>query len=256
MFTETNMESKNEDNLMVNTRLMKITGLYQLFDSRSYKVFGYNIYKCLSTVQMTLLILAIILFFINIYYFSGDLNIVMGHIIFLICTLFSFFPLFNMTKNSNTIWNSIHQTSIDDLSYKYHDTRILEDGRSKSKSYVTFLIIMWVNIIIFWISSPLFVTTFFLIVEIEDKIYAYRYNTLNFVYPFTDKFYNDHFMVFCGLECIPPIIWAHSIMNYDILLISMNITIEYQLKTIANSFSTFNETSNDITSKLYKIIRV
>ncbi|KAF0758873.1 Odorant receptor [Aphis craccivora] len=63
---------------------------------------------------------------------------------------------------------------------------------------------------------------------------------MNFVYPATDQFYNDNFMIYYCIEFVFLILWCHSTMNFDVLFLSMNITFKYQLKTIANSFSTFN----------------
>ncbi|KAF0758875.1 odorant receptor 46a-like [Aphis craccivora] len=65
MIDVTKMAAKNEDNLMVNTRLMKLTGLYHLLDSRSPKIFGHYALKCMSLVQMSILLLLTVIFTAN-----------------------------------------------------------------------------------------------------------------------------------------------------------------------------------------------
>lgn len=251
------MTSNNADNLMINTRLMKKTGFYQLLNSYSPKVFGHNVFKCLSVVQMSILSSSVVVFILNIYYFSNDINTAMGYSLLLTSDVLSIFKLYSIIKYSDTIWNCIQSTSINDFSYKYHERRILEEGRSKSKSYSILIMFMWACLVIFWTLAPLFATNYFLKAELENKIYSYRFNIMNFVYPVTDQFYNDHFIIYYYIEFIVLALWGHCTMNFDVLLLSMNITFKYQLKTIANSFSTFNTTRYQLTSKLYKnIIRV
>ncbi|XP_050057431.1 uncharacterized protein LOC126550274 [Aphis gossypii] len=236
------MTTKNEDNLMINTGLMKITGLYHVLDSRSLKIFGHNVFKCLSVVQMSSLILLTIIFPANIYYFSNDINVVMQYLMLLTSDMISILKLYVTIVNSDTIWNCIQMTSIDNLSYKYHDRRMLRDGQLKSKSYSILIMFMWMNLMLSWGLAPLFVTNYFLETQVENKIYRYRFNILSFAFPVTDQFYNDNFMIYYYIEFVYLILWCHCTMNFDILLLSMNITFKYQLKTIANSFSTFNIT--------------
>uniref|UniRef100_A0A2S2NDS4 Uncharacterized protein n=1 Tax=Schizaphis graminum TaxID=13262 RepID=A0A2S2NDS4_SCHGA len=133
------MVSKNEDNLMINTRLMKITGLYYLLDSRSPKIFGHSVFKCLSVVQMSILLVTMIVHILNIYYFSDDINIVMQYLVFFTSNGISIFKIYCTIVNSDAIWNCIHITSTDDLSY--HDRRILKNGQIKSKSYSILIMI-------------------------------------------------------------------------------------------------------------------
>jgi len=45
------MVLKNEVKLMANTKLLKTIGLYQILNSSSPKVFGYNIFKCLAIIE-------------------------------------------------------------------------------------------------------------------------------------------------------------------------------------------------------------
>ncbi|CAI6364107.1 unnamed protein product [Macrosiphum euphorbiae] len=256
MATGTTTVSKNEDSLMINMRLMKKTGFYQLLDSRSVKVFGHNVFKCMSVVQMSVLLSVALIFVANIYYFSDDINTVMMYSMFITSDVLSILKLYYILRNSDTIWNCIQMTSIQDLSYKYHDGRILEEGRSKSTSYSILIIFMWLNLAVSWSLGPLFVTNYFLVVEQNDEIYRYRFNIMNFAFPATDRFYNDNFMIYYWIEFIPLVLWCQCTMNFDILLLSMNITLKYQLKTIANSYSAFDFTRyNDFKNNRTKNVK-
>jgi len=238
---------------MINTGLMKITGLYHLLDSRSPKIFGHNVFKYMSLVQLSTMLIVMVMFLANLYYFSDDINAVMQYSILFTSDVLSSFKLYVTIVNSDTIWNCIQMTSIDKLSYKYHNRHILKNGQLKSKSYSILIMFMWMNLIISWSLAPLFVTNYFLEAQVENKIYRYRFNILGFVFPVTDQFYNDNFMIYYYIEFTCLIIWCHCTMNFDVIFLSMNITFKYQLKTIANSFSTFNIT-HYIKSKLYTYI--
>ncbi|XP_027836202.2 uncharacterized protein LOC114118957 [Aphis gossypii] len=240
MATRTKMATKNEDNLMINTRLMKLTGLYHLLDSRSSKSFGHNVLKYLSLVEMSILFTLMFIFTANLYYFSDDINAVMQYSMLFACGVISIHKLYVTLVKSDTLWNGIQMTSIEDLSYKYHDRSILSKGQLKSKTYSILIMFSWINLIISWSLAPLFVTNYFFETRVENKIYRYRFNIMNFAYPATDQFYNDNYMIYYYTEFVFLMLWCHCTMNFDILFLSMNITFKYQLKTIANSFSTFN----------------
>jgi len=237
---------------MINMRLIKKTGLYQILDSRSPKVFGHNVFKCMSLVQMSILLSTAVIFILNMYYFLDEINTVMMYLMLLTSDVLSILKLYYILQNSDKIWNCIQLTSIDNLSYKYHDKRILEEGRLKSKSYSILIMFMWLNLVLSWALAPLCVTNYFLNAKTKNEIYRYRFNIMNLAFPATDQFYNDNFMIYYCIEFIILTLWGHCTMNFDVLLLSMNITFKDQLKTIANSFSTFNFTQyNDFKSELY-----
>lgn len=54
---------------------------------------------------------------------------------------------------------------------------------------------------IFWIFTLLVVKNYYSIVEVENKINHYRLNILmNLIYPVTEKFYNDNFIMFYNID--------------------------------------------------------
>jgi len=235
---------------MINMRLMKKTGFYQLLDSRSPKAFGHNVFKCTSAAQMSILLSAAVIFVVNMYYFSDDINTVMMYSMLITSDGLSILKLYYMLQSSDTIWNCIQTTSIDDLTYKYHDRRILEEGRSKCTSYSILIMFMWLNLVVSWSLAPLFVTNYFLTAEHKNETYRYRFNIINFAFPATDRFYNDNFTTYYWIEFITLVLWCHCTMNFDVLLLSMNTTFKYQLKTIANSYSAFDfKRHNDFKSE-------
>lgn len=231
------MESKNEVQLMINTKLMKMTGLYQLLNPQGFKVFGFNIFKGAAIVYMIGLIITTIVLILNTYYFSNDVNEVIKYLMYLASAVMAFIKLYYLMKHSDTIWRCMRLTSMDSLSYEYHQKQILEVGRSRSKLLTSVFTSLWLFVTACCVYSPFVSKNYYVYLKVGNEIKNYRYNVLNLVYPVTDKFYNDNFMYYYYTEMIPTMFWGHSTLLFNLLMISMCFTFSYQLKTINNSFS-------------------
>eukprot|EP00102_Acyrthosiphon_pisum_P023960 XP_016661170.1 PREDICTED: odorant receptor 46a-like isoform X2 [Acyrthosiphon pisum] len=117
-------------------------------------------------------------------------------------------------------------------------------------------VVLWIVVFIAWILTPFIVQNSYLRVEARNMTYHYRTNILNLVYPAPDKFYNANFIMYYNIELTISIVWAHSTIIFDILLISMCITIEYYLKTIANTFSTLGNVENQFMNSRMSTVRL
>lgn len=231
------MEFKDEEQLMINTKLMKMTGLYQLLNPRNSIAYGFNIFKGTAIIYMIILILTSIVLILNTYYFSNDVNEVIKYLMYLVSSVMASIKLYYLMKHSDTIWRCIHLTSIDSLSYECHRKQILEVGRSRSKLLTSIFTSLWLIVTACCVCSPFVSQNYYVSLEVRNEIKNYRYNVLNLVFPVTDKFYNDNFMYYYYTEMLPTIFWGHSTLIFNLLIISMCFTFSYQLKTINNSFS-------------------
>jgi len=126
---------------------------------------------------------------------------------------------------------------------------MLEIGQKKLKSFLTLSIVVWTAAYVGWMLAPFIMQNSYLRVEAGNVIYHYRTSILNLVYPMTDKFYNDNYITFYTIEFTTLIAGAHSTFMFDILLISMCVTMSSYLKTIANSFITLGNVENHFMSK-------
>ncbi|CAI6344614.1 unnamed protein product [Macrosiphum euphorbiae] len=250
------MVFKNEPKLMENIQLLKTIGLYQILDSHSTKLFGYNVFKCVAVIEVFILTVTISASVLNMFYFLSEINEATRY--FTLCLIASvpIFKLRYIIGYSDTIWNCLHITSVEYLSYEYHSRYIIEVGRKKLKQFLIIFLVLWIAVFIAWILTPFIVQNSYLRVEAENVIYHYRTNILNFVYPATDKLYNGNFIMFYNIELTVTIVWAHSTIIFDILLISMCITIECYLKTIANTFSKLGCVENHFMNNRMPTVRL
>lgn len=221
---------------MIDMQIMKLIGFYQfLHGPKAYGVF----FRVCITIYLLFLPSILIM---SLYYCS--VNNINGSVHYLIClmsTILASFKINCFRLNIQEIWNCIIAMSTDRLSYEYHDELLLDMGRNKSKSYAIFFIFIWVSSISIWILSPFFLNEYVHNIKIGDNIYHYRYNTLNWILPVTDQFYNEHFNIYYVLETLSVICGVYCSIVFDVLLISFCVSIRYQLKTISKSYSTITD---------------
>lgn len=245
------VESK-EDSLMIDPQVMKSIGFYQMLSPHTIKLFGFNIFKYLTITYLILHIILLIVYVLNMYHFLDDINELAKYILLISSGTATLFKLFSIIRNSNALWKCIQLTSVDNLSYKYHNKQILESGRKLTKFLTSHFAFWWFMSVVVWNTAPLFIKNYYIRVKVDNEIHLYRYNVLNLVFPVSSEFYNRNFLVYYIIESTITMILGHSILIYDVLTISMCITLKYQLKTIANSYQTFDIGETQFTSNFHK----
>lgn len=241
---------ESEKHLMVSVPLMKITGLYQLISPHTKKIFGFNIFKCIVAFQMLIFEIVNVWDILIVYYCRQDIYAQTNFLYLVQCGILTICKQYYLIKYSDIIWNCVQLTSINHLTYKYHKRRTLENGKKKTKLYLTLFCSMWMSVVIAWILAPFFLKNYYLEVKIKNEIYYYRYNVLNCIFPVSDKFYNEHFFKYFIFETFICIMWGHGAMIFDVFLISMGTIFSYQLRTIGNSYSTIGVYRERSLSKL------
>lgn len=237
---------------MIDPQVMKSIGLYQILNPHTQKLFGFSIFKYLIITYLIIYIILLVVYVLNMYYFLDDINELQKYILLISSGTASLFKLFSIIRNSNTLWKCIQLTSVDYLSYKYHNRQILEYSRTLTKCLTSHFAFWWFISVIVWNTAPLFIKDYYIRVKVDNEIHLYRYNVLNLVFPVPSDFYNGHFIKYYIIESTITMILGHSILIYDVLTISICITLKYQLKTIAHSYHTFGIRKKQFTGNLLK----
>nr|UMT69223.1 odorant receptor 24 [Myzus persicae] len=242
------MGLQNEHSI-INLQYMKITGFYQLLiPSDGVKLFNINIYKTAFIVQILILSVTTIMGFYSIYAFINDVNQIFNYTIIIFAANFAIFKYYFIIKNAKTIWNFMHNMmSTNFLCYKGHTKEIYKIGRNRSSTLILISFGLWSNIVLYWSLSAILSKNSYFKLKFKDGVYNYRSNAIDLVYPVTDTFYNKYFLVFYLLETILLIFWSQMMWVFDILMISVCISIEHQLKTIAASYSLIGLNHNELT---------
>lgn len=243
-----------EQNYIIHIRLMKITGLYKLLDSKTPKLYGYNIFKLGSILTILYLMLINIMYCMSIYYSRYDFTEVVKYISIFVATFYSMIKLCYLIKNSDAFFELLSFASIHFFSYCAYTESALIKVRKTSKIVSNTFTFIWIAIIMVWMLSPIMMKNNYMNVKTHNGTYEqYRYNMLNIIFPVTTKFYNDNFFVFYAIESILLIIYGYVMVIYDFLVVSACITIIYQLKLIRSSYRKlgYDSTSTDFKSELY-----
>jgi hypothetical protein len=232
------MDDDDHRNYIINLRLMKLTGFYQLINPNTSKYYGYSPYKVVATIEIMFGVFSVSVLILSSYYYLYNTNELMNHFMLAVAIFFSTFKLFCVSRNSELIWDCMDMTSVQFLSYTGHRRDALRTARAKSITLSILFLLLWGSVTVAWCLSPFIVDGVYLDVEINGKVRQYRYNSLNYVYPVGERFYNDHFLAFYAVEMLQVVSWGHATIAYDTFVISMCIAIQFQLKTIADSYST------------------
>ncbi|KAL5239850.1 hypothetical protein ACI65C_007260, partial [Semiaphis heraclei] len=239
----------NRIKYIMNIKLMKFTGLYQLLNPDTPKSFGCAKNNPLNERPNDLKNLMFIIQdhqkCMNSYYYLDDTNELMSHFMLVVAFFFSTLKIFWVSKNSKRIWNNMDMTSINFLKYTDHKKEILQNGRAKSILTTILFVILWSSVTVAWSISPFLIKDVYLNVKFKDEIRRFRYNSLNYVYPISEEFFNGHFLYFYVVEMLQAVIWGHGTVAYDTFVISICISIAFQLKTIAVSYISLNNRNSD-----------
>lgn len=235
---------------------MKAMGLYQLLNPKTTKLFGYNIFKLGSIILIIYLILIIGMYIMSIYYSRYEITEIFKYASVLVATTFALIKICLIIRNCDAFWEFLNFTSIRFLSFSGHQRTILIRAREISMRLTTIFTVSWFAIAVVWILSPIIIKDNYINVKFNNGTFEqYRYNMLNLIFPVTGQFYNDNFLIFYFIETILLILYCFIMNIYDFLVITMCITISYQLKVITKSYSELGHrnTNNDFKSELYLV---
>lgn len=251
------MHLKDEQNYMINLRLMKVTGLHTLLNPDTPKLFGYNWGKLNGVLFIFIMILVIVGSNMSIYYIMNDFTKTLPYIVIIVSATFVLLKIYFLIRYSKELWEFVNFTSIHFLSYTGHQKTILSKARKLILRISNMFTCFTIFIILVWIVSPIFMKDNYIVVKSTNDTYNhYHYNILSIIFPVTEQYYNNNFIHFYLLESLGLIVYGYSMMNFDYLIISICLTITYQLKMISKSYSKlgFNHIQGNIKGKKLVII--
>jgi len=235
---------------IVHTRLMKLTGLGQLLSQRDHDASEMSAFSCRMIFNMAMLIVTILTLLANIFYCTGDFYQETHYIMLIVSAISPISKMFYMVRHATRIRRCVLQsTSIQFLSYRRHDRRVLEVGATRAKWFTTSFSCLWLIVLVSWLLSPFVLDKCRIKVNALDfavpatttnyVYYNYRANVLNLIFPVDDQFYNEHFMAYYCIESLFTLCWGYGTMIFDILLLSVCVPITYQLRMINDSYRAF-----------------
>lgn len=252
------MDAEKENEYILNLKLSKLVGLYQILDPDTKKMFGYNVYH-IVVVLFSLVLFGVATFFpISMYYLTND---VMAFTFNLGCSQnlgFCSYKMILILYYSNDIWKCVEVTGLGFIAYEKYDRNIFKNCREISWRITRVYVILCVLVTVVYILDPLVFNTAMVTIKNIDGSYSnYRNNVLNtYISLITDETYNDrYFYVFFSIDTITVISFVYCSMVFDIIMLVICCAISCHLGTISNAIGSLgHERSITTNTSMYKDI--
>ncbi|XP_025192483.1 uncharacterized protein LOC112592593 [Melanaphis sacchari] len=212
------MSSFEDLDVAFNVKLYKMLRIYDIFDPKSTKIFGYNYYRCTGII-ITVLTQLYVLFGLTGYlipmedtinYIEQSMLIFVGSVNFLAAI-----KTCVIIYKANNTWDLFDVTRINFLKSKQcckYRNKILEKVRNKSIRLTNFIFVFAIISWTIWMIYPL-VMNFYLMTTDQNN-HQYYQSILYLRYPVTTNNYNQYYFVFYTTEGI----LAFGIIYYSILI--------------------------------------
>lgn len=242
-------------NSIVETLLLEYIGVFKILNPHVLKFYKISCFEVATKFQMSIGYVTLIMLVISVYYAINDVNMAASYVM-LVVIFFSFnFSYHYLLNNSNEVWNLLRVMNINFLYFKTPSTEMFKAERFKHKMATTVSLILMINICISWLIMPLSQRDSYISIIFKNESYHYDCTPLNLILPISDTFYNKHSFLFYIFDAISVICGCHISLFLDFIVITICISIECQLKSIANSYSTlFME--NSTMSKYFFVSKI
>lgn len=232
------MNSLGNNDVAFNLALFNKLRFYHIFEPNGTKIFNYNAYKIACVISIVYILSVNIWGLLGIMYTSGDEMDEIGFMQLLYSHLHCLQTSFKIAVciyKADEIWDVLDVTRVNFMNSARcsKHIRILHEGRDTSIKITNFLYGFITLTIFVWFAFPLFVN----VTTANGVINGRRYeNILNFRFPVTTQSYNRHYVWFYAAEVIVTIYLGYSILNIDILLISLVYVFIAQYEMHARAF--------------------
>jgi len=186
------------NDVIINLKLLKLYGFYQMFDPTCPKIYDRNAY---------LLLLIVITFFSQLIFVFGTLGFfiemedkyspfeVVFYLYALMHTSISLWKLWIIFYNADKIWKLFDVTKLNFLWSENKNINTLYKSRYTNIRLTNLYFISSIMIFVIWKSIPL-VTYMFTTLDEGQR----NKNIINLRFPVTVSFYNQNFLMFYMLE--------------------------------------------------------
>lgn len=220
--------------------MIKYNGLFQILNAaRDFKFYNIYVFKLSAIIEISFFIVSLFMFVISIYFSSNNPNELVSYII-------KFVVFFGLTlnhiyliKNSDAIWDCMRVMNTDFISNHTPRKETFEVERLKYEIATTFTLMSYLFINLSWLLTPIFQRDNCLTVNFDNLKYEYRCTPFNILILVQEEFQNIlYYYIIYVFETLSIIFGCHVSLLFDFIVITMCTSIECQLQSIANSYST------------------
>lgn len=237
---------------IVDMQLIEYTGYFKILNPHEPKMYYTNIYKLAVKIELLILTTSFLISTFALYYTSNDINVFVSYALLFIVGFDITLNHFCLIENSDKIWECLNITKMYFLLSGIPREEMVTIEHSRYKIATKSLMISWFVVFISWIFTPLLQRDQYLTIELKNNTYNYRCLPLNLIMPITDNnIFNPHYIVMYMFEATVIICSTHASLLFDLIVLTVCISIECQLLRIANSYSSFTLLDEPVNSKQY-----
>lgn len=231
------LKNHNVSKYITAMKLTAYTGLYQIINPESPKIFNYNVYHVFVVMYLGFIAIMLATIPLGLYHWANDRSQFTMGLILLVNYFFSCCKIITIIKNWKKIWECLDVTRIDFMKYKKHDLSILNNYMIRAfkitYSYRTFCYIL---LIIFYLIPHVLINVRMTIKQRDGSYWNYRINVHNLYMPVLVETYNTYFSYFYVIEVAFGFCYIVFTVMFDNYLVSMSLAISGHIETISNSF--------------------
>lgn len=233
----------DQKNTIINMKLSKIIGLYQILDPNSPHIFGYNILHVFVTLFLIYQVIVLIFCLYGIYFWINNISQVILQLTILANFSFGSYKILILIRNKDNMRKCIEMACNDFIQYKHSENNaIFLKYRMKSLISTYVYVLMGFIILFAWSIFPLiFNDNYITLKSLDGKQHNYHLNAFNVFFPVTSGTYNRFYILFHIIEVLFGVFYVTFSHIFDSLLISMCYAISSNLKTIKNAFQTLRQ---------------
>ncbi|XP_022160652.1 uncharacterized protein LOC111026810 [Myzus persicae] len=238
------MDIQNEKNQVLNIKLTKLIGLYQILDPGTLKCRGRNVYHIVLAFIVVYMFLISMMFNISgAYYWTDNKLMSVDYFWKAENTLFLIYKMCIIVYHSDDIWDvCMSITRYDFTSFSHRDRHILDRWRERSVWLTTMFTIMYSSTTVFYLGISLAFRNYTLPVKNHDgSIGFYCQNVMNFYFIASDETYNTHYFTFYFAEALFVSLSFMSYVVISTLLITLCFAMCCQMQMIYNAFESVGQ---------------
>lgn len=232
------MDPEKANNYIFNHNLAYAIGLNQILSPRTVKTCGYNVYHIIIVLFGLFLTTMSIVCCTGLYYFRNDIIVFIFYLGSVNNYVFSCYKIMTVMYYSKDIWSIIDGSSFDFMVYKNYNKDVFKKWMERSV-WVTYLyILMTFLALIVWGLCPYLLNNMIITMKNTDgSVQKYRMNIFNLYLLISSDTYNDNFYLYYFLEVIVLICFLYFTMIFDIVMVSICLTLSCQLESISKAIA-------------------
>ncbi|KAL5239913.1 hypothetical protein ACI65C_007323 [Semiaphis heraclei] len=233
------MNNRNEEHDVINIKVAKLIGLYQMLDPGTIKYQGRNVAQIIMASVLLILTALSVMFGMGILnYWTTNLPLSIDYIWKLINTTLLIYKMRFIIHCSDDLWDDLSITRYDFTSYDNPNKHnILDHWRDRTVLYTTiYFMVYMISAVFFIILSLTFNEDKLPVTNQDGSIGYYRQNVLNFYLLASDETYNSHYCMFFVIEGAVAFLLTLLFIIFDVLLFTLCFGVCCQMAVLSYAF--------------------